>query len=252
MACKMKKHPPRAAFLLFGILFLFNAVLASVLRIWHSGTWLTYLFGAVLTLIGVFYDFGRRVSPLWLKILFFAGLAAVMTFVGFFYIYGSIDTAAYTEDAVILLGGGTHDSKPKEELKRRLDAAVRYHQKNPDALIVVSGGTDKDEVLSEAEIMKNYLVEKGLPEARILLEEQSTSTNENLRFSKELLQQHLGDDFSVCFISSAYHLYRAKQLSELAGYADATHLHSINPWYTVFPASFREILAVGQLWLLKR
>ena len=252
MACKIKEQLPRAAFWLLGLFFLFNAVLASFLRIWHSGTLLCYLLGLVLTLIGIFYTPTRQFSPLWLKILFFTGLAAVTVFVGSFYLYGCIDTATYREEAVIVLGGGTHGGKPKEELKRRLEAAVVYCQQNPDALIVVSGGMDKGEVLSEAEIMRDYLVGKGVPDDLILLEQGSTSTSENLRFSKKLLDDCLEGEYQVCIISSAYHLHRAMHLSESAGYENTTHLHSINPWYTVFPASFREILAVGQLWLLKR
>lgn len=103
---------------------------------------------------------------------------------------------------IIILGCGMRkDGTPSALLRGRIDAAVSfwYRQKwetGTEAYLVLSGGQGSDEKVSEAECMRNYLVEKGFPENRLLLEDQSTNTLENMRFSKKVILEHVSRESS--------------------------------------------------------
>ena len=76
---------------------------------------------------------------------------------------------------------------------------------------VASGGQGPDEVVSEAESMRNYLIDKGVPESRILIEDRSDRTIENMRFSREAIESATGCDIAqsrVAFATTNYHVFR--------------------------------------------
>ena len=106
------------------------------------------------------------------------------------YSFGFTDTVTYKEDAVIVLGAGLRGENLSLILRNRLDAAVEYYNENPEAVIVVSGGQGPDEDIPEAEAMERYLYEQGVPLNKIIKEDKSTSTEENFKFSKELLETY--------------------------------------------------------------
>ena len=86
-------------------------------------------------------------------------------------------------------------------LSERLCAAYEYLNRNPKAMCVLSGGQGDGEEISEAECMYRYLTGRGIDGARLLLEDQSTTTAENLQYSMELLQQHTNSScFYIIFI----------------------------------------------------
>src|SRR5699024_8835907 len=107
--------------------------------------------------------------------------AAVVAF------YGRRDNSSYDEDVIIVLGCGIRGDMVSDQLARRLDAAIRYHTQNPDAMILVSGGQGPQESVTEALAMETYLIAGGIPSDKIIKEESSTSTYSNLLFSKEIL-----------------------------------------------------------------
>lgn len=84
-------------------------------------------------------------------------------------------------DAVIVLGCKVNGNTPSRMLKRRLDSAVIYLNENEDVVCIVSGGKGEDEKISEAQAMKEYLVDKGIDEGRILTEDKSVNTLENIK-----------------------------------------------------------------------
>ncbi|MBQ3007625.1 MAG: YdcF family protein [Clostridia bacterium] len=166
-------------------------------------------------------------------------------------LYGRKDNAVYTEDAVIVLGKGLDGDKVPVNLAKRLDKAIEYHEKNPRALIVVSGGKGDEEKLSEAQAMTDYLLQKGVPENIIIKEDKSTTTYENFVFSTDILNEKLGNDYSVAFISNSFHIYRAEMLAKELG-INAAHLGAGIEWHTV-PANYlREISVLFGLIVLKK
>ncbi len=93
-------------------------------------------------------------------------------------------------------------------LARRLDLALMLFRKSGDkALLVVSGGRGSDETVSEAAAMRGYLLERGVPKEKILLEDQSHSTRENLRFTDQLLLER-GGGGRIALVTSGYHVFR--------------------------------------------
>lgn len=162
--------------------------------------------------------------------------------------YGTNDTALYDEEAVVVLGAAVHGSAPSNTLVGRLDAALAYHQRNPAALVVVSGGQGPQEDLPEAVAMRQYLLDHGVPDARIVVEDRSTSTEENFANSRALLDRLLPAKYTVAFVTDEFHVYRAERIAASAGLS-ANHVSSRTPWY-FWPANYlRESVAVLLNWL---
>lgn len=141
-------------------------------------------------------------------------------------------------DYAIVLGAGLYGDKISPILKIRLDTA--YDQlKDSDIPIIVSGGQGPDELISEAEAMATYLVEKGIKADRIILEDQSTSTKENIKFSNNLVNKE-NKDLNVVFFTSDYHMYRAKMLGERIGWNSQGYA-GINPFFVRLNFMIREV-----------
>ncbi len=206
----------------------------------NFGSFLTVGFGIVIFLIALLF---KKLGKL-LKTLLIVGVGAAVIFSSFLIIYGKSDNVTYNEDAVIVLGAAVHGKTPSLTLKRRLDKAVEYHAQNPDAVIVVSGGQGAQEDISEAEAMQNYLIDNGVPEDKIIKEENATSTYENFKFSKEILTDKFGEEYTTAFITNEYHILRASLCAKQAGIKTATHLHSSTTLSYIVSGVLRECLAV--------
>ena len=113
-------------------------------------------------------------------------------------------------DFVIIHGSGLIDGdKVSKLLGDRIDKAIEVYKKNETRpKIIPSGGKGSDETISEAEAMKRYLVEKGIPETDIIIEDKSATTLENLINSKKIIDGYEGEK-KVALVSSNYHVYRA-------------------------------------------
>lgn len=119
-------------------------------------------------------------------------------------------------DTVIILGCKVKGQRPSLMLKRRLDTACKYLKENNDVLVIVSGGQGKDEIMSEAECMKSYLIQNGISSDRIYKEDRSSSTYENFKFSKEIMQEYnLGERLTV--VTDGYHQLRAGMIADSLG-----------------------------------
>ena len=119
-------------------------------------------------------------------------------------------------DVVLVLGCQIRGDRPSKMLRLRLDRACEYLNENEDCTCIVSGGKGWDEDYSEAEVMKNYLVEQGIDPDRIIEEKESTTTKENLDFSLAIMKERglLG---KVCLVSDGYHIYRAGLMAKDEG-----------------------------------
>ncbi len=147
-----------------------------------------------------------------LLVLFAAGLAlfAAMEL----YVLAHDETDWETEvSAVIVLGAGVNGRVPSLSLQKRLEATLDYVADKPELPIVVTGGQGRGEEITEARCMADWLMERGIEEDRIVLEEQAKDTRENLDFSLTLLRE-MGVDTTddIAVVSSDYHLARARLL----------------------------------------
>lgn len=162
--------------------------------------------------------------PKWMKnvcaILFWLGLLL------FCVIEGLILTQYHAEgkpgaDFCIVLGAQWKSNGPSEVLRRRLDKAVAYLVANPDTKVIVSGGQGHNENISEASGMREYLINAGIDANRILMEEKSSNTYENLVFSGELFDK--AND-SVVIVTNNFHVFRTLAIARKQGYGNVEGL----------------------------
>lgn len=131
---------------------------------------------------------------------------------------GFMDHGKENLDYIIVLGSQVKPSGPAVVTRLRLNRAYEYAVNNPDTVIIVSGGQGSNEPATEASVMKEYLVDKGIDESRIIEEDKSTNTSENLQFSMALVDGL--QDSSVGIVSSEFHMFRALAIAKKCGYTD--------------------------------
>ncbi|WP_107948760.1 YdcF family protein [Lysinibacillus parviboronicapiens] len=130
--------------------------------------------------------------------------------------HGAQPLANGTATYMIVLGAKVKpNGVPSLALRNRLEESIDYLTKYPHVKVIVSGGQGSDEDRTEASVMLDYLVQRGIPAERILVEDQSTSTYENLLFSKELLPEATKQ---ITIVSNDFHLRRAKYLAKSLGF----------------------------------
>lgn len=185
---------------------------------------------------------------LWI-LMFLGSLAAIITVC--FIIKSAHPGELPPCDHVVVLGAGVRGTVPSLSLRERINAAYTYLVANPNAIAVLSGGQGPGEEITEAACMYRELANMGIDPARLLMEEHSASTIENLRFSLELLKSQTGEvPEKIAIVSSEYHLFRAGLFAKELG------LHSVGiPAHTSWLALrinyyLREIVAVWKYFVL--
>ncbi|MBR1478785.1 MAG: YdcF family protein [Lachnospiraceae bacterium] len=128
------------------------------------------------------------------------------------------DTPFDGADYVIVLGAQMRENGPSRILQYRLDAAITYLEKNPRSLVIASGGQGYNESVTESEGMKEYLLSRGISEDRILLEDKSTNTYENLKNSAELFDMQKD---RIVIVTNNFHVFRACAIAKKMGYERA-------------------------------
>ena len=176
----------------------------------------------------------------------------ILTLFAFLFCSAHLGAANGEEQIVIILGAGLNDTKPGTALSKRLEIAVEHLQSNPDSIVICSGGQGADEVISEAEAMRRYLVEHGIDSTRIYLEDHSTTTEENFNFSYRLANS-LGypDDTMVAYATNDFHCFRSGCIARDAGFTNVAPIPCPTSLMTVPVNYIRELLAIGNYILHK-
>lgn len=144
-------------------------------------------------------------------------------------------------DVLIVLGARTRASKPTETLRLRLECAAEAYRTGLAPKIIVSGGRKHGVKAAEAEIMAQYLIQKGIPAQYILIEKRSLHTSENLRESARLMEAS-GATRGI-LVTSGYHLFRAQWQARAQGLSLSAIAAPGAPrwiWY----GRFRETVAI--------
>lgn len=155
-------------------------------------------------------------------------------------------------DVILVLGAGlVNGDQVSRSLAYRLEEAYQEHKKHPHTPIIVSGGQGYDETVSEAQAMKQWLIDHQVPETLIWMEDQSTTTSENFTLSMELMRAQGITSNKVTLITNAFHMHRAKFLGKHYGLTlygrPAKELTMAKPcFYT------REFFAMMRAYLLQR
>ena len=184
-----------------------------------------------------------------LFVLFVLSFAAIQLFV----IQAGMhtDTADTQADYYLVLGALVNpDGQPSAALAARCDTAADLLAANPDSKAVLCGGQGGNEPCSEADAMFAYLTEyRGVDPARLLREDQSTNTIENLANARTLIETTGGQtDYTAAVVTSDYHLARAKMLMRRAGFGDELGVPAPTPhpgqWVAVRCREYCSILGL--------
>ncbi len=153
-------------------------------------------------------------------------------------------------DYLIVLGAAVYKDQPSLTLVRRLEGALDYLNTYPKSVAIVSGGMGPGETVTEAKAMHDWLIAHGIPEERILQEPRATSTQENLAFSFQIIRERADEpDGHVAIVSSAYHLYRAKEMAKLQGVEAAGVAAPWGYFFVMLNYFIREAFGVTHLWV---
>ena len=232
-----------------GALLVLDTVFLSMVSNGHLGTVLPAIMGLPMLVIGIFKShlFPLLQTPIgrWVKTILIIIYAAAIVF---FAVMGSILSSAaakkaeYNKDVLIVLGCAVRGDRVSLTLKYRLDAALEYLQHSPDTHVIVTGGKGDGENLSEAQAMKDYLVSHGTDPGRITMEDKSTSTWENFKFAKQILDERF-PNASAAFVTTAFHVYRSGRVAIMNG-IQADGYAAKDVWYAAPNNYMRESIAI--------
>ena len=243
------------------LLFIFLIILSTVLiaatcisySVSHSITIGTMLPGAAGIVLAVYSVLrlsrpGPLIKPKVLRIIVTViiciGMISFVAIESVIIAWAVAETPQKETDYAIVLGCGIFpDGQLTLTLKNRLDTAYAYLTKHEDALCVVSGGQGLDEPMPEAEAMRDYLLTCGIDEDRIIVEPASTSTEENILFSKGMVNQEYSQMQTAAIITSDFHVFRAVMIAKKYG-VDAFGIAAPTPWYVVINCYMREYVGV--------
>lgn len=200
--------------LIIGILIIAAFSLTVFEDVFNAGNIAGILGGIYIVTIALLY--GRINKTLWLVLFCIAVFGTVITITLMSIIYFKGKTKATDENVIIVLGCRVKWDKPSLSLMKRVDSAYEFLSENPKSLAILSGGQGSDEAMSEAQCMKRLLTEKGIDKSRLISEDKSTTTDENIAFSLKLIN-YLGLDKNVAVATSEYHQLRASMICKRYG-----------------------------------
>lgn len=183
----------------------------------------------------------KKVVAVFIALCFFVGAFISMFMIKYAFFN---EPPEYSENGgtVVVLGCKIINKRPSLTLKGRLDAAYEYLDKNEDAVAIVSGGQGWDEETSEASVMKKYLVDRGIEECRIFMEEKAINTDENIKFSGDIIKENNLPQ-TMYIVTDTFHSYRGFLFAEKNGY-EAKNISSDIYWPVFGEYWVRDILGV--------
>ena len=209
------------------------------------------VFAAVLTCAGL--AFQKEIWEILPVPCRLAGIAIVCAAVIFFFFIEGLILSGFHAKAqqdlpyIVVLGAQMKKNGPCVALARRLDAAADYLEDNPGTVCIVSGGKGSNEPVSEAQGMYEYLVKKGISPMRIIQEDRSRNTYENLEYSRKLIPEEITD---VGIVTSNFHVYRAVQLAKMHGFSECEGIGAGSGMYFLPNNMLREFFGVLKDWAI--
>ena len=193
----------------------------------------------------------RKVLIFLRRFMLLTGIFILLSFAGVCYlVLSSLQTAGAVPSVpyAIVLGAGINGDQPSKTLARRLDAAADYMEEHPQTRLVVSGGLGRGKTMTEAAVMQQYLLQRGIASQKIILEEASTTSEENLRNTARILRELSGEEKPPLLIfTSDYHLYRAQILAR-PYYSAVYGIGAESPALVRINYMLREYLALFKMW----
>ncbi|MBM6614901.1 YdcF family protein [Desemzia sp. RIT804] len=247
-------------FLLFGgfslmVFFFINARILFKKEGFRLRNSLTLAVGLGILLLFIFSLFPiQEFIPEQLSFLFTFSIFCIQ-YISFFFIEFFISSMLYQvyfpkydKDFIVVLGSGLiNGDQVPPLLQSRINKALFFYRKQIDkadkrAKIIFSGGQGPNETISEAEAMAKFALTQELPQADMIIENQSVNTEENMRFSKQKMEELAADDYQVVYVTNSFHLLRAGMYAKRAG-LKAQGIGSKTAFYFWPNAFIREFIA---------
>lgn len=213
----------KAIIILIGCVILTIYCLPLPAGIINEGNIFGIAVGIIIIIIGIKLD---KIIALWKKKIGKAIISVVCVFaiIGtgvFAYTLNSVINCKSElvdgDETVIVLGCQVYGETASRPLRARAECGAEFLRDNENAVAILCGGQGNGESISEAECMKRIMLENGIDEKRLYLEDKSTSTEENIKFASDIISQNkLSTD--VLIISSDYHCERAKMIAKRNGF----------------------------------
>jgi uncharacterized SAM-binding protein YcdF (DUF218 family) len=148
-------------------------------------------------------------------------------------------------DYIIVLGARVKGTVPSLAFASRIKAAANYLKENENTIAIASGGKGPGEDISEAESIRRELIKLGISESRILMENRSTDTYENINYSRKLIPKNAQ---SGLVVTNTFHIYRAVSIASDQG-LEVEGLPAKTPVQAVVKSYTREYLAITKYYL---
>ena len=181
-------------------------------------------------------------TPLFEYVKNFCNSSPVLTFVWYFLAYMIYAFVAYAtlvtvalivasrikpkdNATAITLGNRATKDGPSDLLKGRIDATRRYLETNKNATAILSGGKCKRDYIAEAQCMYNELSKSDIDSKRLIIEDKSKSTYENILFSYRIIEEN-NKNKNLAIVSDSFHQLRARLIAKKLGIK--THVGAVN------------------------
>ena len=236
----------REVFLILGVVLIVETLIISTLSNYNLGVILPAFFGVPLVFVALVLPHmghGFLAFLKWLIVGCYAVAFAIFAVCGFLMVRASSEGAHTEADAIIVLGAAVHGDKVTWVLENRLNTAIEYLEAHPEAICVVSGGQGAGESVTEGSAMKQYMEEHGVDASRVFAEEQAKNTKENFVNSKKIIDQVLGENARIAFVTTNFHVYRAGQVAKELG-MQVVGIPADDVWYLRLNNFLRECVGI--------
>lgn len=239
-------------------------IITIIIRVIGAGDSEFFVMGVIILLYGLFISFiiTRKSNNKVMVILGWIYQCIIAFFIGSFIIFEGIiffnilevksPFTAPTVNYAIVLGAGLDGTHVGNILEERVNSSIKYLQSHENSKIIVSGGQGPGEVISEADAMKNYLEENGISPDRILEDNKSKTTVQNIEFSKKILEENNAVNQKVVIITSAFNVFRVEIVAKMLGInaevigARSPLRMSLNYSIREYPATIVDILRIAR------
>ena len=231
-------------------------VLYYVLMISYAGigtsfapAWLVaFVFFAILAVFR-YLDYRKIINVIpWIRFLVWG--IVIIVFALFFVLEAMVISGMTSKpeknlDYIVVMGAQVRGNVPSKSLLRRIDKTAEYLQDNPNTVAIVSGGQGEGEDITEAQCMYTYLVNYGIDAERIIMEDEATSTEENIDFSMKIIKELSHGDVSIGIVTNNFHVFRTVQVCKAKGY-EVSGIGAPSDEYLLLNYMVREAFAITQ------
>ena len=230
------------------------------LKIVNTGTYMGFIFALITAYYGIFFKqvnrffkffssflVGKLIILLLITVLLFMFCFAFIVTIN---ILLKLNRQTKEETTLVVLGCRVRKDGASTMLKTRLTATYKYLTENKKTKCILSGGKGVDEPCAESEYMYNYLTEKGIDKDRLYIENLSTTTEENLLFSKNIIENNNLIN-KITIITNGFHQYRAYRFAKELGFE--SYSYSAKTPLIVLPTYYiREICGVAHMIFIRK